>query len=266
MADLQQIVGAILRDIAQARFSSDVYSRELSRYYEQDPLLRRFPVPRTEISEVDLDLKFTVTGMERSEDGGAGDESSTATAFTRAAYRITQRFFDALARTLREADDVRLEDDPWRGLLELVERTSPRIDCQQDVLEHLERNQGHLISDGQLDRAALGRGLRALLTEFIDRVLLPRAGMQAGEAPVLRAAVEGGDALTDELDELAAAVERALLRSGGRQVEVEVTAAYLREVPAEVISSLRIKADVQNYMWSEVGEVDGRTWRKLSPE
>jgi hypothetical protein len=37
---------------------SDAYSRDISRYYEQDPLLRGFSVPRADIESVELDLKF----------------------------------------------------------------------------------------------------------------------------------------------------------------------------------------------------------------
>jgi hypothetical protein len=55
---LAHLVGAILKDISQARMGSDAYSRDISRYYEQDPLLRGFSVPRADIESVELDLKF----------------------------------------------------------------------------------------------------------------------------------------------------------------------------------------------------------------
>ena len=265
MADLQQIVGAILRDIAQARFSSDIYSREISRYYEQDSLLRRFPVPRTEISEVDLDLKFAVSGVDSDEAGGAGDETSTATVFTKASYRIAQRFFDAASEAARTGAGERPDDEAWTDLAGLLQRTSPRIDLQQDVLEHLERNQGHLVQEGKLDRSALFVSLHELLSGFLD-ALLSKTGVERAQADPLFQAIEGGAVLREQLDQLAQDVERALDLGGDRRVQVEVTAAYLREVPAEVVSTLHIKAAVQNYMWSEVGEVDGRKWRKLSPE
>ena len=67
MADLQQIVGAILRDLAKARFSSDIYSRSIARYYENDLLLRRFSVPRADIEEVEVDLKFSIAEVTASE-------------------------------------------------------------------------------------------------------------------------------------------------------------------------------------------------------
>src|SRR5436305_6487719 len=60
MAELYQVVGAILRDVSQARFMSDLYSRQISFSYENDSLLRRFPVPRGEIEEVEFNLPFVI--------------------------------------------------------------------------------------------------------------------------------------------------------------------------------------------------------------
>src|SRR3954447_17937882 len=60
MAELYQVVGAILRDVSQARFMSDLYSRQISYIYENDSLLRRFPVPRGEIEEVEFNLPFVI--------------------------------------------------------------------------------------------------------------------------------------------------------------------------------------------------------------
>src|SRR5947208_1547946 len=57
---LYQVIGAILRDVAQARFMSDLYSRQISYSYEGDALMRRFPVPRVEVEQVKFELKLAV--------------------------------------------------------------------------------------------------------------------------------------------------------------------------------------------------------------
>ena len=76
MAELQHFLGSIFRDIAQARFTSDIYSRNISKYYEQDPLLRRFPTPRTDVDEVEVDLKFVLSGLEQTAAQDEGREAS----------------------------------------------------------------------------------------------------------------------------------------------------------------------------------------------
>ena len=55
---LSDVLGAILKDVTESRHLSDKYSRDLSRNYEIDDILKTYPVPRTEIKELDIDLKF----------------------------------------------------------------------------------------------------------------------------------------------------------------------------------------------------------------
>lgn len=67
MAELNDVLGAILRDIAQARVTGDLFSRNASLDYQRDDLLRSFPVPRVEIKEASVQLRFAVSGVERRE-------------------------------------------------------------------------------------------------------------------------------------------------------------------------------------------------------
>jgi hypothetical protein len=65
MAELKDVLGAVLKDVAHARVISDRFSGEVSQEYEKDPLLGVFPVPRVEIKEASLDLKFAVCSVEQ---------------------------------------------------------------------------------------------------------------------------------------------------------------------------------------------------------
>ena len=67
MAELNDVLGAILRDVAQARVTSDLFSKNVSVDYQQDEVLSGFPVPRVEVVEASLDLKFAVSNVERKE-------------------------------------------------------------------------------------------------------------------------------------------------------------------------------------------------------
>lgn len=66
MAQLKDIVGALLRDIVEGQAIADRRSRELCELYYKDPLLRHFPVPRVKISSIELDLKFAISDAEES--------------------------------------------------------------------------------------------------------------------------------------------------------------------------------------------------------
>ncbi|OZH52484.1 hypothetical protein AFK68_24100 [Hydrocoleum sp. CS-953] len=60
MTKLKHIIGAILSDISQARVISDNYSRDLRPLYKEDPFLKLLSVPRTDIKEATIDLKFAI--------------------------------------------------------------------------------------------------------------------------------------------------------------------------------------------------------------
>ena len=55
---LRDALSAILKDVTESRHLSDNHSRDISRIYERDDILKTFPVPRTEISELEIELKF----------------------------------------------------------------------------------------------------------------------------------------------------------------------------------------------------------------
>lgn len=60
MAKLSQVLGAILSDITKAQAISDAYTRDLKPSYKEDPSLKLLSVPRPEINNVTIDLKFAI--------------------------------------------------------------------------------------------------------------------------------------------------------------------------------------------------------------
>jgi len=80
MTKLHQIITAVLQDIVHAGTVSDSYSRDLSRKYSSDPILRQFSVPRAKIKEVTLDLKLALTETQL-ENGGSGSGFKAETIF-----------------------------------------------------------------------------------------------------------------------------------------------------------------------------------------
>jgi len=67
VAELNDVLGAILRDIAQARVLSDMFSQTVSGDYQPNGVLSGFPVPRIEVTQASVDLKFAVNAVERKE-------------------------------------------------------------------------------------------------------------------------------------------------------------------------------------------------------
>ena len=74
MADLRDVVGAILRDVTEARGQADLAVRDLVSSYAKDPILRAFTIPRTEIRDLKIDLKVAVRSVDDSPDDRARKE------------------------------------------------------------------------------------------------------------------------------------------------------------------------------------------------
>ncbi|WP_446395585.1 hypothetical protein [Coleofasciculus sp. E1-EBD-02] len=61
MAHLHEILSSILIDITKAQHAANVFSRQLSKQYKDDKLLRSFPIPNALISTIDLTLRYGVS-------------------------------------------------------------------------------------------------------------------------------------------------------------------------------------------------------------
>ncbi|WP_305042082.1 hypothetical protein [Geoalkalibacter sp.] len=256
MAELHQILGALLRDIAQARFASDIYSRNISRYYEQNSLLRRFPVPRAEIEEVEIELKFTLSGVDFAGDSGEGREARLASFFERHSDALASRFLRNAVAAARSLGKTELADE--------LGREAFRIDLRQDVLRYLMNNYPHLLdAGGGFNVEAAQEGLKPVIVRALA-YRMERVGETSRE---MVGTILGKTEIRSVLSALADEVKKSWTGGADCRVLVEVAGTALAELPAEAISSIRIKAGLRNYNWMQVeSQEEGRTWRALSPE
>jgi hypothetical protein len=281
MAELHQVIGSILRDITQARITSDIYSRNLSKYYEQDPLLRRFPTPRSEIDEVEIDLKFAISGIDYNPSQDENREAMAANIFIKYADQIAQAFFDGLIDHLAKREkEAKLEIDP--GTQRKIYGFEQRIYLMQDILLYFLRHKGRLskeIKDGSarkyIKNSILSKRFKkiykAQLTEkdlektikylFQDSMLTPE-DLKDIKNCVFKESMD--DALKKALLEMKKPLQYVWEDKGDQKITVEVTADKLQETPETAISTIKIKSRIQNYVWTKV-EHEGKKWRALNP-
>lgn len=69
MAQLNSIIGSILRDMVLAQHQANLYAASLSEIYSKDGSLELFPMPGIAIGELELDLHYAVTGNSTNDDG-----------------------------------------------------------------------------------------------------------------------------------------------------------------------------------------------------
>lgn len=281
MVELHQVIGSILRDIAQARITSDIYSRNLSKYYEQDPLLRRFPAPRSEIDEVEIDLKFAISGIKYNPSQDENRESMAADLFIKYSDKITQAFFDGLINCLgkleKEKKLIKIDQKTFRK----IDGFEYRIYLKQEILLYFQRHRDSLnemIKDGSAYRdikyeilhkrfekinidkdKPSEKELEKLLFQDSD---LSKENLEVLEQYVFKESMD--DTLKKTFQELGERLLYAWDKEGDQKITVEVTADKLQETPETIISTIKIKSRIQNYIWTKV-EHEGKEWRALNP-
>lgn len=272
MADLQQIVGAILRDLAKARFSADLYSRSISRYYENDYLLRRFPVPRADVEEVELDLKFSIAGVPESEVNHESQEANAAVLFERSVERLVATFLD-LARD-RNGSDTTFNKTWWQYLSKGFNSTGLRIEMRQKVLRYFIESYTHLIDDkGKFDSTLALRELERPFRWAME-AYAKEDYVQGGEAEQemkreLRDMIQpliDHKAMKQAVEAMGPAIETIWSGNSDARLEVMVEGGQLSQLGEAALSSVKIKAVVRNMVWTEVKVGDRTTRHALTSE
>jgi len=246
MVDLAEFLGTVLRNVTHARVIGDLFSRDVSLQYQKDPLLVDFPVPRLEIKEASVQLRFAVNAIERRQ---AAPAELAAPIVREQAARL--------------ADEIRREwiaASPEReAILKLLAEKG--VDPERAALEP------KALEAALAGRpAALVRNIRAALNALLladaalRKLLARRAGVQALREQVRTKATAMAERLVAEVLAAREAFARQALT-----VDVAVTRKELGEVPEALLSQITVVAEIRNYEWSETGEAEGKPLGRLRP-
>lgn len=69
MAQLQDIVAAVLQDVLSAQHQANLMAESLVGEYANSPVLKSFPVPAISVGEMEITLNFAFVGGEELHDG-----------------------------------------------------------------------------------------------------------------------------------------------------------------------------------------------------
>ncbi|GAB4574498.1 MAG: hypothetical protein Kow0077_21370 [Anaerolineae bacterium] len=256
MAELTQVLGAILKDVAQSRVISDLFSRDASLQYAQDPILVNFPVPRVEIKEASIQLKFAVNAVE---EAPVDTDSLTQAGITQLADDLSTRMYAVLVEESEKREDL-------EAFLE-----EQGIDLPALVSDVVVRQ---VKANPQMVATALGSKPQVLAKKLDAEVLNALRGHEALWA-MLRKTTRVRDLREQITANTLPSVNRFVedvagaISAAGRQalhVDVAVTREELADLPDVVLSHVSIVTEIRNYEWTEVGSVDGKPVRRLQPE
>jgi hypothetical protein len=257
MANLNDVLGIILRDIVQARVMSDVFSRDASLDYANDAILVGFPVPRAEIKQASVQLKFAVNTVKK----------TTVDVRTIAAANV-QPYSEQLAKQVFET--VILQAPNREELLNIIERN--QIKLNERLVQQVEQvlNQ-HLDSVNMTAERAIA-ALVKLLQEPIEALLRENAEFwnqlrRRTRVTDIQASLNNklAEGVSGFVNETHAAIADANQKVKSL-IDVAVTRDELIDVPDATLSEISLVAEIRNYEWTETVESDGTVVRRLQAE
>jgi hypothetical protein len=243
MADLTDVLGAVLRDIARARVVSDLFSRDISKEYAADPILEAFPVPRADIRQASVGLAFAVAAV--------NPRTARLDDVIEAHARIHgAAFVQGILEDLVEP--AGLDRDAMRT--ELVQAVDQAVRVDPEALKRALDGRPELLAE-QLNKAVAE-------VFFVDDERL-RAVTRARSITDVRAVIAA--AAAECAAGFAAAAALVSARGAAGAVDVSVSLRELLDVPEAVLSRIELVTEIRNYTWVDVGDGE-RPDRRLQPE
>lgn len=256
MPELKDVLGSVLRDVAHSRVTGDLFSRDVSLDYAKDAVLAAFPVPRVEIKEASIQLRFAVNGVQQTEPDRSGIVGAQAV-----------RHADLIARAV--ADDFVAKHPRSAEIGKLIEEKG--LDLRKSLSEVVANA---VKSDARsLDAAIKGEPQalidrisadvsRKLLEDLDVRRELTRGARVAEVRAAVRVPIDA--AVNTFVADLGLSLDSA--KRQATRIDVAVTRAELAQVPEPLVSHVSVVLQFRNYQWSEVEGEGGEPVRRLNPE
>jgi len=272
MPELYQVVGTILRDIAQARAISDLYSRDISRFYEADPVLRRFPVPRAEISEASFSIPFLIDEVKVDTHRRNARNARLSQVFENYGGNVVRVALKAL-RT--RTDDLKHRPGLSPEQVAALDRFEARFLAEDyrnllrsRLVRYFEENRDELLDkdDRFNEQMAVGQ-IRGFIEGLVGREPDLKRALDQFQADVQPVEQEILAAVQSELNSMQQDITDAIERAQDFTVSVEINPEKI-QAASGAVCSITVKSTIRNYTWSKVDDdtQDIRSIRTLSPE
>jgi hypothetical protein len=257
--EIKDVIGAILSDLASARNISDLHSRRLINYYRQDNLLKYFPVPRSEIRSVNIEMKFAVKVIEED-----GTRSSTRQGKM---SNVVEKYIFEVVNGISDAVVGLYDHNPQ---LEFLVETLSVAEERQHLMGLITEKVNHALkldSSGEkysVDQVMtwVGEVFHKRFTEEFSLTLKSDNMLFQGKNLKEVASIVSAEPVGMLLHEVAKVSQHPY----DPKVELIFEAEKLRELPGEAISTLSIVSEIRNYNWQKVGEKENKPEFRLQPE
>jgi hypothetical protein len=254
MPNLSETLGSLLKDIANSRVKSDLFSRDASLEYFKDPVLRLFPVPRVEIRSADLELTFAVASA-RQEDVKTSDVARSV--FSQNIASLRSRLLSVPAKAARSARKAETLDALLGGEQEKVQA---EIDKRLDAFmaEKADALSEQLIQDPEGFARTLGGAAARILREVMATTSVRPVFTSDLQKEINDRALQWSRSTSGQLKQ---ALTRA--RAEAFNLDLAVTKDDLANVPQTAVARVKVTVEIQNYEWIETEDEKGETVNKL---
>jgi len=257
--EIKDVIGAILSDLASARNISDLHSRRLINYYRQDSLLKYFPVPRTEIKSVNIEMKFAVKVTEEDGIRSSTRQGKMNNVVEKYSFEMVNAVSDAVI-------DLYGHNPQLEFLAETLSTGAERQHLVGLIVEKVIRalkfdESGEKYGPDQCI-AWVGEVFGKRWPEDFSMPLKADNTMIQGKTlaevlPVL---------IAEPVGLLLLEVAKTSQHPNDPKVDLIFEAEKLRELPPEAISTLSIVSEIRNYNWQKVGEKENKPEYRLQAE
>lgn len=254
MAQLNSLIGSILRDVIRAQHEANLYSLSLKEAYGRTTEARDFRVPGVLLGELELDLQYAIRNADVPHEESETDYPALRRFFGQLAEQLARTALTSVATTTSSAD----AEDP-QGLSLLL---SQEQDLERGFGPFLRRKIGEKL-DGQA--AALVKADGSLDTDLliecvmqtIDTHLLQNPdleqlfGQRDGESRLRQTARSNLVSMMTVLTAKRVKDYNFLRRKVFSTQEIIITADELKKVPPEAVQSLHIRISPHGYLPDE---------------
>lgn len=225
MAELQGVLGGILRDLTRGRAMGDLTSFEVAQMYRQNELLATFSIPRFRIDDVEIELRFALDTPVRSQPEFTRLPDEKSAEIERGADQVVERTYEEfpeLAKS-KQFSETFAVSAVRAAIARLGEAATIEIETAVDQ---------YVAATAERLREPLAKETRASEQEHrrvYESMVLPL--------------------LTRRLREVFSATFSGLQPKQSSALEVIVEAARLAELRPDQISTLRMRLSDNDRMW-----------------
>ncbi|HAS47133.1 MAG TPA: hypothetical protein DCS93_42010 [Microscillaceae bacterium] len=277
MAEFRHIIGAMLKNITQARQQSDKYTQEVAQKYRKEEALQLFPIPSATVDSLQLQVNFMMKPTQVAQSITVAHIDAVRDLFRSYAVLISGQWFDFIKNLSQEITHNRFAQLSQTS-------TSTLAEVQQAILDFLNQNIYSIIEYATIDKPlphpTHSENLPGYLLGVVLEILRKKVyTLEDGVATWWNAypnviqdlensslTTQAQENVKDTIEFLVTDIQLVFSQTTVSTLSMITEEDKLKSFDQGAVSSITIDTNIRNYMWSEATGDDGSITETLIPE